>query len=127
LLKIEAKAMLLAGALVVLAAGCQPPRAPPEPIVIGWVAPERNEDGSPLADLTGYRLYWGQSPGGPYPHSAEITPNGPYVIPDLDEGHWYFVMTAVNADSTESRMSNEMDILVTDGAPVRFEPHYELN
>jgi hypothetical protein len=113
----------LAGSVLLgLLVGCQPSRPPPEPIVIGWVAPEENEDGSQLTDLAGYRLYWGQSSGGPYPHSADLG-NGIVVIDELDDGRWYFVMTAINADSTESRFSNEMDILVADGAPVRFEPH----
>ena len=34
---------------------------------LAWDAPTTNADGTSLTDLTGYRVYWGLSPGSPTP------------------------------------------------------------
>jgi hypothetical protein len=111
---------LVAGALFVLVAGCRPARPPDGAVTLSWITPAENEDGSPLVDLAGYRIYWGQSPGGPYAGSVEIedTAQTTYRVEGLQDGEWYFVVTAVNADLLESRVSNEVHIAIVDGAPV---------
>lgn len=76
-------------------------------VVLSWTAPTENEDGSPLTDLAGYRLYWGREPG-VYPNSVTIDNPGVtiYVVEDLASGTYEFVATAFNAAGTESRFSN---------------------
>lgn len=111
--------LLVGGALLVLVAGCRPARPPEGVVTLSWIAPAENEDGSAIVDLAGYRIYWGQSPGGPYPGSAEIedVAQTSYRVEGLEDGVWYFVVTAVNADLVESRVSNEVHIAIVDGAP----------
>jgi hypothetical protein len=112
--------LLVGGALFVLVAGCRPARPPEGVVTLNWMAPAENEDGSAIVDLAGYRIYWGQSPGGPYPGSVMIedVAQTSYRVEGLDDGTWYFVVTAVNADFVESRLSNEVHVVIVDGAPV---------
>lgn len=79
-------------------------------VVLSWTAPTENEDGSPLTDLAGYRLYWAREPGVPgvYPNTVTIDNPGVtiYVVEDLAPGTYEFVATAFNASGAESRFSN---------------------
>jgi len=76
-----------------------------------WTAPTQNEDGTPLTDLAGYRLYWGCEQSGQYtdvrpiddPAALSTTTAG---LPDTAEA-CYFVITALNTAGTESRYSGE--------------------
>jgi Putative Ig domain len=72
-----------------------------------WMPPSQNNDGSPLTDLAGFRVYWGTSQGN-YPNS--VTLNNPgltsYVVESLVPGTYYFVTTAFNASGVESGYSN---------------------
>jgi len=117
-------AWLCAGLL--LAGACS--RSPTASITLHWAAPTQNEDGSALDDLAGYRVYWGQDPGGPYEHSADIgdPAETSHVVKEIPDGTWYFVMTAVNADQAESTLSNEVSIEIENGAPVPQATHTSL-
>ena len=42
---------------------------------LSWAAPTKNEDGTALTDLAGYKLYWGTTPGS-YPNSVTINNPG---------------------------------------------------
>jgi len=74
---------------------------------LSWVSPTQNEDGSPLTDLAGYKIYYGTSAGD---HANEITINNPgittYVVNNLSTNTWYFVSTSFNASGVESVFSN---------------------
>ncbi len=72
-----------------------------------WVAPTQNEDGSPLTDLAGYRIYWGTTPGS-YPNSVTINNSSisTYVVENLAPGTYEFVATSFNSAGVESAMSN---------------------
>jgi hypothetical protein len=72
-----------------------------------WVPPTENEDGTPLLDLAGYKLYWGTEEGS-YPNSVTLMNPGitRYVVEDLTPAEWHFVMTAVNSRGIESELSN---------------------
>jgi hypothetical protein len=103
-------------------AGCQrESQIPVAEVDTRWVAPTENEDGTPLADLAGYRLYWGRTSGGPYPNRADIESPAEtsYTIAGLADGEWYLVMTAVTDRGVESEFSNEVSITLEDGRPVR--------
>ena len=74
---------------------------------LSWTAPTENEDGSPLTDLAGYKIYWGTTPG-IYPNLVTINNPGItiYVIENLGSGTYEFVSTAFNAAGVESAYSN---------------------
>ncbi len=70
---------------------------------LSWTAPTENDDGSPLTDLAGYKIYWGTSPGS-YPNSVTINNPGitTYVVEDLPPGTYEFVATSFNSAGMES-------------------------
>lgn len=74
---------------------------------LSWTPPTQNTDGTPLTDLSGYRIYWGASSGN-YPNSVTINNPGitTYVVENLAPGTWEFVSTALNSDGVESSYSN---------------------
>lgn len=76
---------------------------------VSWTAPATNTDSSPLTNLKGYVLRYGQKSGGPYPNAIEV--NQPdtrsILVSDLGLGTWYFVVHAVNTLGIESAPSNE--------------------
>jgi hypothetical protein len=78
----------------------------PDTVSLVWMPPTENEDGSPLTDLAGYKLYWGTS-AGDYPNSVTLmNPSVTrYLIEQLTPATWYFVMTALTARDLESAHS----------------------
>jgi hypothetical protein len=76
-------------------------------VTLNWAAPTENEDGSALADLAGYKLYWGTTPG-TYPNSVTISNASisSYVVENLAPGTYQFVATSFNAAGEESSYSN---------------------
>jgi len=75
-------------------------------VQLSWQAPTENEDGTPLTDLAGYKLYWGTT-AGQYPSSVTIDNPGvlSYVLENLAPNTYYFVATAFNAAGAESAPS----------------------
>lgn len=86
------------------------PAPPPAPttyaVTVSWAAPTTNVDGTPLADLSGFKLYYGQSAqaldrvlqiGTPSTKSQSVQ--------NLASGTWYFAVAAVNAAGLESALS----------------------
>jgi hypothetical protein len=72
-----------------------------------WVPPTENEDGTPLLDLAGYKVYWGTAESS-YPNSVTLMNPGitRYVVEELTPAEWHFVMTSVNSRGIESEYSN---------------------
>jgi len=83
--------------------------APPQPsgsATLSWQAPGANVDGSALTDLAGYRVYWGTTPG-TYSKSTHLNATArTHTVTGLARGTWYFVVTALNSQGTESSYSN---------------------
>ncbi len=82
---------------------------------VSWTAPVARADGSPisLADISGYRIYYGQSSGS-YPNSIDVA-DGTAVtrtVTDLLAGTYYIVMTTYDVDGRESVNSAEVEKLV---------------
>jgi len=73
-----------------------------------WTAPTQRTDGSPLTNLSGYKVYWGTA-SRKYTESAEINNPGTttYVVENLGPGTYYFATTAIASDGLESTYSNE--------------------
>jgi hypothetical protein len=74
--------------------------------LVSWNPPTQNEDGSPLLDLAGYRLYWGRSAGA-LDQSVQLDNAGltSYLIENLAAGTWYFAVQACNSSGVDSALS----------------------
>jgi hypothetical protein len=74
---------------------------------LSWDPPTTNTDGSPLTNLSGYRVYWGTAVGD-YPNSVTLNNSGlaSYVVESLGPGTYYFVVTALSSAGAESSFSN---------------------
>ncbi len=82
------------------------PSSAPASTTLTWQAPTLNLDGTPLMDLTGYKVYWGTTQG-TYPYSARVSgTTRTHTVSGLGVGTWYFVVTALNSDGVESAHSN---------------------
>ncbi|MFQ5610136.1 MAG: putative Ig domain-containing protein, partial [Woeseiaceae bacterium] len=72
-------------------------------VALNWTPPTENEDGSPLMDLSGYKLYWGRD-GGVLGNSVTI--DNPsitrFIVDNLTPGSYEFVATAINSAGVES-------------------------
>jgi hypothetical protein len=77
-------------------------------VTLNWQPPAQNVDGTPLTDLAGYRIYYGQRSRN-YTDSVPIngTTRSSYSL-NLSSGDYYFAMTAIDADGNESGYSNEV-------------------
>jgi hypothetical protein len=73
---------------------------------LSWSAPTLREDGSPLVNLAGYRIRYGNSPGN---YSNQLAIGNPgitsCVIENLSPGTYYFVATAYDSAGVESGSS----------------------
>lgn len=73
---------------------------------LSWQPPTTRTDGSPLTNLSGYRIRYGTSSGS-YPNLIDI-PNGgltSVVIENLPPATYYFVASAYDTTGAESRNS----------------------
>ena len=74
---------------------------------VNWIPPTTNTDGSPLTDLTGYRIAYGQASNAlnqSAPVSGATTTS--FTVNNLVSGNWYFAVYAVNSQGAESDISN---------------------
>lgn len=71
---------------------------------LSWEAPTMNADGTPLTDLSGYKIRYGTSPGS---LNQVIDVNNPgittYVVENLGPATWYFSVSSVNSQGLESQ------------------------
>jgi len=74
---------------------------------LSWTPPTENTDGSPLMDLSAYKIYWGTTQG-VYVNSVRIDNPGisTYVVENLVPNTYYFVATSINGAGEESSYSN---------------------
>ena len=77
-----------------------------ESVTLSWVPPTRNDNGTALRDLAGYKIYVGQSATSLNRvialNNAGLTR---YVVGNLTRTRWYFAMTSVNSSGRESQRS----------------------
>ncbi len=73
---------------------------------LSWTAPTHRTDSTPLTNLAGYKIYYGNSPTH-FPNIVNVGTPGltSYVIENLSEGTWYFAVAAVDSTGAESRLS----------------------
>src|SRR3972149_1414082 len=76
-----------------------------------WEAPTTNIDGSPLTDLSGYKVYWG-AVSGTYTGVKDVlnvtTVNIAQTMAITPKGNYCFVVTAYDIAGNESDYSNEV-------------------
>jgi hypothetical protein len=73
-----------------------------------WQAPTENLDGTPLQDLAGFKVHWGER-SRQYTGSRLIdSPTTTSWEPDIEPGTYYFAVTAIDKDGTSSWYSNEV-------------------
>lgn len=84
-------------------------------VVLSWVAPTGNSDGSPLKDLKGYKVHFGPSPRG-YSDTIKLANPGltTYVVDNLRAGKYFFAVSAYNSAGQESSLSAEISATVVD-------------
>lgn len=74
---------------------------------LAWQAPTVDTDGSPLTDLEGFVIKYGQAASS---LNASVTVGSPsttsYTVQNLSSGTWYFAVLAYAADGSQSVLSN---------------------
>ena len=75
----------------------------PSSVILSWAAPTQNEDGSPLTDLAGYRIRYGERSGS-YSTTVALTNPGlaSHFLDGLVPSTYYFVISAYNARGEEN-------------------------
>jgi hypothetical protein len=91
-------------------------------VVLTWVAPTTNTDGSTLSNLKGYLIYAAATEAGlatatPRNHFFPSSNTTPYT--GLTAGTWFFCMKAVNAVDVASACSNSVSKTLTAGTANR--------
>jgi hypothetical protein len=91
-----------------------PPAAEPPPpsspsigaATVNWQPPTANVDGSTLADLAGFRIFYGTDPE-TLERTVDLVNPGltSYMIEDLTAGMWYFGVKAYTSAGAESDLS----------------------
>jgi hypothetical protein len=86
---------------------------------LSWTPPTSYVDGSalPASEITSYKIYYGQTNGGPY--ASSVTVAGSFtsaVISGLAAGTWYFVATTVASNGQESAFSAQVSKTVVNTA-----------
>ena len=74
-----------------------------------WSIPTERMDNTPLDnELAGFNVYYGQA-SGDYSNKVVLDNSGltTYMVDNLSNGQWYFIVTAFDSDGLESNPSNE--------------------
>ena len=79
--------------------------------------PTQNDDGTPLTDLSGVRVYESTTQGGPYTEILDVAGCASIPVITRGPGSYYFVATAYNTAGVESIFSNEAVKVVPPVAP----------
>lgn len=83
--------------------------------LLRWTAPTERTDGSPLTDLAGYNVYFGNA-SGDYTQTEPLNDPGAtsYLVGPLVPGDWFFAVTALDSAGLESVFSAEVHKLIGD-------------
>ena len=82
---------------------------------VSWDAPTTNADGTPLADLAGFKIYYGTtSPlNKDTSLSVDVGDSTSYTLTGLNTGTYYFSAAAYDTAGNESDLSEELSETVT--------------
>lgn len=89
-------------------------QAAPNQATITWTPPFLNDDGTPLVDLAGYKVY-GSLNGGAFGLLQTVANSAATgtVVPGLAVGSWVFHVTAYDTEGFESVPSNTGSKVIT--------------
>lgn len=78
-------------------------------VTVSWTPPQTNTDGSPLMNLSGYKIHYGTTSKS-YTKVIPINTVGMtnYVVENLTNGTYYFSITAISSAGAESEYSSEV-------------------
>jgi hypothetical protein len=81
---------------------------------LSWTTPTTNTDGTPLTDLAGFTLNYGNSPGvmSQAVNVSTATATG-YTVQGLGAGTWYFSVTAYTSIGTQSAPSDVVSTTIS--------------
>lgn len=89
------------------------PPAATSSVTLSWSMPTQNVDGTPLTDLAGYKVYYGQESANLKSvvdvRGATVTTA---VVEKLVPGRWYFALSSYTADGVESVQTGVVSTLV---------------
>jgi len=86
-------------------------------VQLAWVATKTNKDGTPLTDLAGYKLYYGQTSRS-YSSIVDVGNQTTYTLSGLEGGKiYYFSVTAYDTSGNESDYSMEVSAIPSLEAP----------
>jgi hypothetical protein len=82
-------------------------------ITVSWTPSTEREDGSPLTNVGGHRIYWGTKIG-EYPNVVSIDNPGitTYVVDGLVAATYYLAATTFDSDGVESELSAPVTVAV---------------
>ncbi len=78
---------------------------------LSWDVPTTNADGTPLTDLAGFKVYYGNASGN-YTTIIDVGNTTTYVVSNLSPGPHYFTVTAYNISGYESDYSVESSKII---------------
>jgi hypothetical protein len=76
-------------------------------VTLSWEPPTENSNGTPLVNLDGYMVYYGQQAGA-LTNVVNVSNPGltSYVVQNLSPGTYYFAVASVNSAGVESSLSS---------------------
>jgi hypothetical protein len=81
---------------------------------LSWQAPTTDTNGAALTNLSGYRIYYGETAT---QLSQTVNLNSvatqTYVIENLAQGTWYFAIKAVTTTGAESALSDVVSLTIS--------------
>ena len=87
--------------------GSTPPEGSASSITLSWETPVSLADGKPLADLSGFNLYYGKSPLA-YSEVIDTGDVRTYTLQNMPAGTYYFAITAYDSAGNETDFSPEV-------------------
>jgi len=83
-------------------------------VTLSWEPPTENIDGTPLQNLGGYKIHYGNASGD---YSTTVPVSNPgitrYVIEGLGSGTYFFAITALSGSGAESDFSAEVSTTIS--------------
>jgi hypothetical protein len=99
----------IAAALLIIQASLVSPLQAAQ-VQLSWNAPTTNADGTPLTDLAGYKVYYGQASKN-YTFVVNVGNQSTYTVTGLQDGQtYYFAVRAYDTSGNESTFSNEVNL-----------------
>jgi len=106
------------GVIVGLILGCQCSNLGALEVVLAWDCPTNNVDGTALADLSGYKLYYGSSSSRNYSAILDVGNTNQFKVTGLLQGStYYFSVTACVSNDSQSEYSSELVWTAADTTP----------